>query len=374
MSVAKLKLNEKTTLEFGVSITGADGKPDARFVIDGKDFSVSFPCKPTNEGVEVEIQGLASIFKAGEYAARLEIVLENKIYTPLIDKIEFEPNVEIQTNSKVVTPIKESVKVAKITVKKSEINEDQLRKTQAATIIANSLGYVPQENQTPSEIVNAALASAGTMSEEQAKTVKEMLELAEAVGVNYNKDFDPIVEEEVAEIVEKVEPEVEENDGWSDKDLDALANSVDDWDDVASAYNPGELHLVDDETGEVVDSLEDELKEETLNEVLSRAERIRAKVRFHKSEIKRERKIKIALKRHSSSAQINARARHLAIKTMKEKLGKKPVEQMSVAEKERVEKIIASRKNVINRLALKMTQRVRQIEKDRLSHHTTQAA
>lgn len=370
MSIAKLKLDEKATLNFGVEISGADGKPDARFVIDGKDFSVSFPAKQTQEGVEVDIHGLKDIFKAGEYAARLEIVLENKIYTPLIDKIEFEPSVSISTNTKQVQPVKESVKVGVVTVKKPVINEEQLRRIQAATIIAQSLHYTPEANASPKQIIDAALSQAHDLTNEQIQTVHDMLALAEDVGVDFNKDLIPSI---IVEQDEEDEPHVAapEDDGWSDDDIDALANSVNDWEDIASSYEKGELHIVDDETGEHVDDLDDELSEAVLNEVLSRIERIRAKVRFHKSEGKRERKLKVALTKHSSNAQINARARHMAIKTMKMKLAKKPLEQMSVAEKERVEGIIAKRGNVINRLALKMTHRVRQIEKDRLTHKST---
>jgi hypothetical protein len=370
MSIARIKLDEKSTLEFGVEITGADGKPDARFVIEGKDFSVSFPAKQTQSGVEVEIQGLASIFKAGEYAARLEVVLENKIYTPLVDKIEFEPSVSISTNSKVAKPIKESVKVGVVSVKKPVINEDQLRRTQAATIIAQSLNYTPEANATPKQIIDAALSQSHNLTNEQIQTVQDMLALAEDVGIDYNKDLSPsiIVEEE-----EEDQPHVAapEDDGWSDEDIDSLANSVNDWEDIASSYEKGELHIVDDETGEHVADLDDELSEETLNEILSRVERIRAKLRFHKSEGKRERKLKVALSKHSNNAQINARARHMAIKTMKMKLAKKPLENLSVAEKERIEGIIAKRGAVVNRLAMKMTHRVRQIEKDRLTHKST---
>jgi hypothetical protein len=57
----------------------------------------------------------------------------------------------------------------------------------------------------------------------------------------------------------------------------------------------------------------------------------------------------------------------MAIKLMKQKLAKKPLSQMSVAEKERVEKIIAKRGAVVNRMAMKLTQRIRTIEKQRLS-------
>lgn len=373
MSIAQLKLDESTKLEFGVSITGADGKPDARFIIDGKNFSVSFPAKQTNEGVEVDIQGLQSIFTAGIYDARLEIVLENKIYTPLIDKIEFVPTVNISTNSKILTPVKESVKVAKVTVKKSVLNEDQMRKTQAATIIAKALGYVPNLNESPKDIINNALSNVKEMSPDQAATVNEMLKLAESVGVEYNVDLAPAIYEQEVEIEDAIVEVVVDDGGWSDSDIDKVVEAID-WEDMLSAYEPGELHLVDEDSGEVVDDLVDELTESELNEILSRAERIRAKVRWNKNSTKRERKLKVALKKHSTSTQINARARHMAIKAMKMKIAKKPLENLSVAEKERIEGIVAKRGNVVKRMALKMTQRVRQIEKDRLTHKSTKAA
>jgi hypothetical protein len=50
--------------------------------------------------------------------------------------------------------------------------------------------------------------------------------------------------------------------------------------------------------------IEKDLKEETLNEVLSRMERIRAKVRFARTSAKRERSAKLALKRHSTTTTI----------------------------------------------------------------------
>lgn len=191
MSVGILKLDESTRLNFDVSITGADGLPSSRFVIDGPDFSVSFPTRQTNEGLEVDVKGLQNIFKAGDYQARLEVVLENRIYTPLEDTITFIPSVYVQTKAKTV--VKESVKVS---VKKTVINENELRKTQAATIIANSLNYHPEANETPKEIVNHAIASCGTMTEDQAKTVAEMLALAESCGIEYDKNLTLTIQEQ----------------------------------------------------------------------------------------------------------------------------------------------------------------------------------
>jgi hypothetical protein len=54
---------------------------------------------------------------------------------------------------------------------------------------------------------------------------------------------------------------------------------------------------------------------------------------------------------------------------MKKRIARKPLNKLSTAEKERIEKIIQRRKTVINRLAMKLTSRVRKIENDRLAHH-----
>lgn len=149
----------------------------------------------------------------------------------------------------------------------------------------------------------------------------------------------------------------------SDEELDKIVDNLSD-DNILDAYEDEELSIVDDDTGEHVS----DLKEETLNEVLSRMERIKAKVRFARTQSKRERKLKIALKARSSSKVINKRARRLAIEAMKKRIAKRPLDTLSVAEKERIEAIVQRRKAVINRLAMKMVPKIRKIENDRLSH------
>jgi hypothetical protein len=107
---------------------------------------------------------------------------------------------------------------------------------------------------------------------------------------------------------------------------------------------------------------------EILSEVLSRIERMKAKIRFARTAPKRERRMQIALKRRSDTKTLNKRARRVAIALMKQRIMKKPAAQLTVSEKERVERMLASRKAVIDRLAMKLTPRVRKIETDRLSH------
>ena len=153
--------------------------------------------------------------------------------------------------------------------------------------------------------------------------------------------------------------------GFLDKDIDDMIGAMTD-DDYLEGYDDEELAIIDDETGEhIID-----IKEEVIMEVLSRSERIKAKMRFAKTQSKRERRQKIALKMRSNNKVINNRARRLAVNLMKQRLARKPLSKLSVAEKERIERTIQKRKVVLNRIAMKLVPRVRKIENDRLSHKT----
>ena len=113
-----------------------------------------------------------------------------------------------------------------------------------------------------------------------------------------------------------------------------------------------------------------QVQESLLSETMSKAERIRAKIRFARTEAKRKRKTEIALKTHSSTSTINKRARRLAISILKRRLAKKPLDRLSVSEKERIENILSKRKSLIDRTAIKMIPKVKKIESERLSHIT----
>jgi nicotinic acid mononucleotide adenylyltransferase len=151
----------------------------------------------------------------------------------------------------------------------------------------------------------------------------------------------------------------------SEEDIDVIVDEFQTWEDVIDAYEDDELAIIDEETGEEIDTV---VSEAVLNEVLSRIERIRAATRFARTKSKRMIKTKMALKRSSPQSVINTRARKLAIQTIKLRLAKKPLNTLSVAEKERLEQRIAKMKPVLNRIAMKLAPRVRQIEKQRLSH------
>ena len=175
--------------------------------------------------------------------------------------------------------------------------------------------------------------------------------------------------EEPGEDAEEDKELTQELDSITDKEIDKIVDEIDDEDDIIDAYDDAELAIIDDETGEHIEDVEDkEVKEETLNEVLSRIERMKAKARFARTKSKRERKVRIALKSRSSNETINSRARRLAVALMKKRLARKPLAQLSIGEKERIERAIKKRKAIVNRLAMKLAPRVRKIEQNRLAH------
>lgn len=154
---------------------------------------------------------------------------------------------------------------------------------------------------------------------------------------------------------------------FTDEEIDDMVNSVTDQD-IEDLYEEDEIVLVYDDDGEEIPPLQEESKYD-LMEVLSRTERMKGKIRLRKTSAKRGRSTKIALKRFSNPATINKRARRLAIKLMKKRMLRgRDYSKVSVGEKERIEKTLSKRKDVINRVAQKLVSRVRKVEKARMSH------
>lgn len=232
-----------------------------------------------------------------------------------------------------------------------KVNPDTGRKYRAHKInFANSKSGAKPDD-TPNEKEDENETKKNLKIEAKIAKVKPIpsddSELLNSVG---NKGYDPFFKEE--------------SDEMDDSELDKMVDSLSDDDIINHAYDDDEFVVVDDETGE-------EIKEEIeiLDEVLSRTERMRARARFARTQSKRTRKTKIALKRYSSAPVINSRARRLAIKLMKQRLVRgRDLNKLSVGEKERIEKVIQQRKKIVNRLAMRMIPRIRKIEKARLSH------
>jgi hypothetical protein len=230
--------------------------------------------------------------------------------------------------------------------------EGQMARTQLQTTLRNCkdlIDMVKDDDNMP-EWVQSKI----TLAQDYITTVRDYLQSKEElVAEGLQPDSDPFFDEDA-------------DTELSDDDMDDMINNTHD-DEFMDAYEDDEFHIIDMETGEPVED-EDEVNEEALMEVLSRSERLRAKMRFAKTKSKRARRMMIVLKTRSNTETLNKRARRMAVQLMKQRIAKKPLSQLSIGEKERLERVIQSRKQLIGRIAMKLTPRMRKIEQNRLSH------
>lgn len=164
------------------------------------------------------------------------------------------------------------------------------------------------------------------------------------------KDSKTSVRDFLAESVDFDKAEQELNSLEQNKESsEKLINKVDDFEDIAHLYDHDDIHIF-----------------EELTEALSREERIRRKIAFSKSKSKRERAKEIALKRLSNKPKLIKKARKAAIELIKEHIARKPLNKLTISEKERLEKMISKRKDLIDRLARKLAPKISQIERNRV--------
>lgn len=191
----------------------------------------------------------------------------------------------------------------------------------------------------------AVKADAAESANHAMSRVDSFIKRAKSFNLVESVPSEPVTEEKVEEadnfegIVDHLANNPEE--------IDKLADKIDDLEDIVHHYDDDEIVL-------------------KLEEHLSREERIKRKIAFTRSKSNRERRREIALKRLSTPAKVKQKARKAAVELLKERISKKPVSELSVAEKDRLEDIIAKRKEIINRLANKLVMKIRKIEQNRV--------
>ncbi len=175
-----------------------------------------------------------------------------------------------------------------------------------------------------------------------------------------------VTDKEISSIKESNDPYDSKFDfGLDDYEMDAVIRKYDNEDpleddDYLDIYDDDELEIVDDENTHY--------ETPTIKEVLSRAERIKSRIRFARTKGKRNAKLRLALRRASPMDVINKRARRLAINKIKKLLFKKSSANMSVADRERAEKRIAALpKSYVDNFAMKLVPLVRKTERTRLT-------
>ena len=269
-------------------------------------------------------------------------------------------------------------------------------KIKIARVIAGALGVEDTETKSsPETLIDLALRKSkhSALHKDSISIILSMLKTATEAGIKFDpklaptsikeseedadEDEDEDEDEEEGHTPERDEEEAKmeaEIDALDDEDFEDLMSTINELEDVVDFYQDDELHVVDDENNHVSDLSDLQgIKEaiEPLNEIMTRGERIKAAIRFKQSSGKRQRKMKIALHKRSTTSQMNTRARAAAIRGMKERIAKKPLSQMTVQDKIRVERIVAKKKKVIGRLAMRLVPRLRKIEATRIHPKTT---
>ena len=92
-----LDLDKENELVFKLSVEGT--KPatmKSRFLIEMGGFSLFFPAKSTAKGeVSVSIPPLENMISEGNYSASLEVIIDDKVFTPMSVNTEFKKSISV---------------------------------------------------------------------------------------------------------------------------------------------------------------------------------------------------------------------------------------------------------------------------------------
>ena len=144
----------------------------------------------------------------------------------------------------------------------------------------------------------------------------------------------------------------------SEKEIEQMANDLS-WEDIVDLYEDDDLVNVD----------EDPMYEE-LDEALSAQARMKKRQAFQRSKGKRNLSRGLKLRRASDPSTLQKRARLAARRSIMNKLLKgRNKAQLSTSEKDRIEKQLASMKNVMSTIQQRFVPKIRSIEQKRLANY-----
>jgi hypothetical protein len=132
MSSIDLLLDEENELTFQLNIEGSrPADSNCRLAIQNNEMTLMFEAKNSNPGeVEITIPSLKHVLKEGEYDMTLEVIVDDKYFTPLTITGNFENSVKV-TAEAVVRTKKPKIKASAALIespkvknsKKSNVNE-----------------------------------------------------------------------------------------------------------------------------------------------------------------------------------------------------------------------------------------------------------
>ena len=101
MNQIDLALDDENELVFKVTVEGTSpAETSYRFLIEGSDMSFSFPGVSHASGeVEISIPPMGRLLREGEYEGNLEVIVDDRIFTPLRLIANFEKSVKVTAES-----------------------------------------------------------------------------------------------------------------------------------------------------------------------------------------------------------------------------------------------------------------------------------
>lgn len=104
MILAKINPAEEHLLEFSINVQGTvERVTDVRFVIEGSQYNLSFPCQVVNDKVSVKIPKLNESVAPGVHDTKLEVVIGDKIFTPISESVEILENIKVKVKDHAVS-------------------------------------------------------------------------------------------------------------------------------------------------------------------------------------------------------------------------------------------------------------------------------
>ena len=183
MSDIDLHLDQENELKFNVSIEGSrPGSPKYRLVLEGREFSYTFIGRQISPGeVSFTIPPLKSVMKEGSYRADLEVVIDDKFFSPLSFEANFEQSVKVTAES-VTRPVQKKpvVSASFVTVSKP--------------VLESSPPKAPEQKTVP-----AAKAPSSLTAQQKEKAIKKLREAATSQDI----DISRMSEEEIRSFIRK---------------------------------------------------------------------------------------------------------------------------------------------------------------------------
>ena len=154
MSTVDIFLDTDNELAFSVEIQGAAGSTvKSQFVLEGpKGINLCFQGRPQPGEVVVDIPALKGMLSEGVYKTRLEMLVDDKLFTPLTLDVNIKPAIKVEAAVRVVTNQSQGpVVTASVS---SRVKSAVIAETVAQP--AKEVVEEPKEEETASETVKVS--------------------------------------------------------------------------------------------------------------------------------------------------------------------------------------------------------------------------